>query len=161
MRNILLRPIFFTIIMASLMFSGCSQAGEHSMKAQNTATDFTLEKLKGGEISLSDILETKKAVLVFWTTWCPNCRTVVPQVEKLYREDKAGVIGIDVGESRAKVERFIRKFAVSYPVALDTNGRVASLYKVRGVPAIIALDQGGKIIYSGHSLEEMLNNIDF
>ncbi len=157
MRNIFL----FTGIMVSLMFCGCSQAGEHSMKAQNMAAGFTLERLNGGEISLSDILKTKKAVLVFWTTWCPYCRTIVPQMEKLYREDKVGVIGIDVGESRAKVEGFIRKFAVSYPVALDTDGRVANLYKVRGVPAIIALDQSGEIMYSGYSIEEMMDRVDF
>ena len=157
----LTKAVFFAVITASLVVSGCSQADEHSAPEQNSPADFTLEELGGGEISLAEILKTKKAVLLFWTTWCPYCRTIVPQIEKLYREGKAGVIGINVGESRAQVEKFVRKFALSYPIVLDQDGRTAGLYKVRGVPTIVALDQEGRIIYSGYSIEEMLNKVTF
>ncbi len=84
-------------------------------------------------------------------------------MEKFYQEnkDKVALIGIDVGESKAKVESFVRKKRILYPIALDPKGRVAKLYKVRGIPTVVAVNQDGKIIYYGHSIKEMLRKVDF
>jgi peroxiredoxin len=84
-------------------------------------------------------------------------------MEKFYKEnkDKVALIGIDVGESKARVESFVRKKGILYPIALDPKGRVANLYKVRGIPTVVAVNQDGKIIYYGHSIKEMTRKVDF
>lgn len=163
MRNILIRPIFFILIMILLLFSACSKASDQPMRRQATSADFTLEGLDGESIILSEILKTKIVVLDFWATWCPYCIKAIPQIEKFYAQnkDKVAVIGIDVRESKAKVEKFVKKMGITYPIALDYDGSVARLYNVRGIPTVVAVDKDGKIIYYGHSIEEMKTKIDF
>jgi thiol-disulfide isomerase/thioredoxin len=161
MRNILIKPVFFPLIMTVLLFTACSKASTSAKTSLLMASDFTLEALDGKNIVLSDVLKTKKAVLLFWTTWCPACRMAMPQVKRLYLEDKAAVIGIDVAESKAKVANFVRKSAIPYPIGLDRDGRIAKLYNVVGVPTIVAMGEDGKVIYYGHSVEEMMGQIDF
>ena len=154
------KTILFASIVMLFTFSACSS---QTMQIQDTAPDFTLEGLDGSEIVLSDVLKTKTVVLDFWATWCFYCIRSVPAMEKFYKEnkDKVAVIAIDVGESKAKVESFVRKKGILYPIALDPKGRVAKLYNVRGIPTVVAVNQDGKIIYYGNSIEEMLQKVDF
>ncbi len=163
MRNVLIRFVFLMLFIGLVMLSAYSRASEESIGGQVSAADFILEDLNGEKIVLSDILKEKKTVLIFWTTWCYLCRKELPQVEKFYREnkDKMAVIGIDIRESKTKVERFVRKLGISYPIALDYDGSVAKLYNVRGVPTIVAVDKDARIMYYGHSIEEMAEKIEF
>ena len=161
MRNNLIRSIL--LIMAFSLFSLSFIKDVYSISMGDMAADFTLKEIKGEEIVLFDILKDRKAVLVFWATWCPHCRTEIPHIEKFYAEnkDKVAVIGIDVGESKRKVENFVRKMKISYPIALDSDGRVSELYNVRGIPTIVAVSKERKILYYGHSMEEMGDKIEF
>lgn len=159
----IIRPIFLMLLMALFLFSACSRGTGQTMRVQDAAPDFTLENLDGSEIVLSDVLKTKTVVLDFWAIWCPYCVKAIPHLEKFYAEnkDKVALIAVDVGESKAKVENFVRKRRISYPVVLDPKGSVADLYKVRGIPTVVAVGQDGKIIYYGHSIKEMVRKIDF
>ncbi len=154
------KTILFASIIMLFTVSACSS---QSMRIQDIAPDFALEGLDGEEIILSDLLKTKTVVLDFWATWCRYCIQSVPAMEKFYQEnkDKVALIGIDIGESKAKVESFVRKKGILYPIALDSKGRVAKLYKVRGIPTVVAVNQDGKIIYYGHSIKEMLRKVEF
>lgn len=163
MKNILIKTIFFVLIIGFSIVALCCRTDVYSMGLGDEASDFTLERLNGEKIVLSEILKEKKAVLVFWTTWCFSCRKEVPRVEKFYAENKdiAAVVGINIRESKAKVESFVKKAGLSYPIALDSDGGVAGLYDLVGVPTIVAIDKNGKIMYYGHSIEEMVRKIDF
>jgi peroxiredoxin len=133
------------------------------MGAQNKAPDFTLEALSGERVVLSDVLKKQKVVLVFWATWCPFCVKEMSLLEKFYQEnqDKVVVMGIDVQESKTKIENFVRGKKISYPIVLDSEGKVATLYNAVGVPTIVVVNQDGTIIYYGHSTKEMISKIEF
>lgn len=163
MRNILIKSISLIVFMTLFLFNGCSRANEQSAGELGRAVDFTLEGIDGEKIILSNILKTKDAVLIFWTTWCPYCKQEVPDIERFYMEnrDRVAVVGINVRENRAKVERYIRKNRISYPVVLDSNGNIARLYNLKGVPAIVAISKEDKIMYYGCSIKEMVNKVNF
>ncbi|HIE44516.1 MAG TPA: TlpA family protein disulfide reductase [Candidatus Omnitrophica bacterium] len=153
---------FILIVIASFLFGVCVNGEEQSPQIQQKAADFKLEDIKGEKVILSHILKNKNAVLVFWATWCPHCKSEVPKIEKFYKEnkDKVAVIGINVRESKAKVENFIKKEGISYTIAMDSDGSVAKSYNVRGVPTIVAVDRDGKNLYYGHSIEEMVEKTE-
>src|SRR5690348_16998960 len=58
------------------------------MKDKPAAPDFTLITPDGKKVSLKDY-RGKVVFLNFWATWCPSCRTEMPDMDKLYREYKA------------------------------------------------------------------------
>ena len=155
--------ISFILIAIVLLFSACSKAEDQSKTVRSAAPDFRLETIDGKTVVLSEILKDKKVVLDFWASWCPPCVRAIPELEEFYSEnkDKVAVIGINVGESKKKVEEFVRRVKTSYPIVLDFKGSVANLYKVRGIPTLVFVNQDGKIIYYGHSIEEMARKVEF
>lgn len=157
------KSILLLLLLVLLSVIAYSWPNQQKSVKEDLAADFTLETIAGEKITLSAILEKKRAVLIFWATWCPYCRTELPIAEKFYAENKTKVevIGIDIRESKAKVENFLQTLNLSYPIALDSDGKVAKLYKARGVPAIVAVDKNSKIIYDGHSVKQMMGTIDF
>ncbi len=161
MKNILVGIITITMLFGTL--SGCTQAEPQAPSSDGKAADFTLPLLDGKSITLSAALKTKKVVLVFWTTWCPYCVKEVPAVESFYKKNSntAQVIAINLQESAQKVKSFVEKNAITYPVALDAQGVTGKLYGVRGIPAIVAIDKDSKILYYGHSMEEMETKVSF
>jgi len=127
------------------------------------APGFTLSTVDGGKVDLEKVLKNKNAVLVFWATWCPACVREIPHVEKYYKE-KSGdvaVIGINIRESNEKVASFVKKKGISYPVALDASGQVAGAYKVQGIPTVVAISKNGDILYYGHDIGEMSRKVNF
>jgi hypothetical protein len=49
-----------------------------------SAPDFSLPRLGGGEIRLSDYRGKKPVILTFFATWCPNCRRDMPAMSVVY-----------------------------------------------------------------------------
>ncbi len=154
-----IRPAFFALLLFFGMLMGYFANDAYAIGPGEVAPDFTLETTEGAKIILRDVLKEKKAVLVFWATWCPSCTAEAPHIESFYRKNKGkvAVVGINVGESRAKVAAFTERKGLSYPMTLDNDGGVANAYGVRGVPTIIAVGKNGKILYYGHSINEAEN----
>ncbi|QQS34183.1 MAG: TlpA family protein disulfide reductase [Acidobacteriota bacterium] len=118
------------------------------------APDFDLAKFDGGNISLKE-LEGSPAVLVFWTAWCPVCKEEAPHVNKLAAEFEAKgvkVVGINIGESDARVAEGIKDFGIEYTVAIDKDTSVAKSYKVVGTPTVVFLDKKGSVQYFGNEV---------
>ncbi len=129
------------------------------------APDFDLAKFDGGNVSLKE-LEGNPAVLVFWTAWCPICKEEAPHINKLAAEFEAKgvkVVGINIGESNARISGGIKDFGIKYTVATDKDTSVAKKYKVVGTPTVVILDKKGAVQYFGNEVPkdytERLNKI--
>ena len=66
--------------------------------------------------------------------------------EKL-RHEGIEVIAINVGEDRETIEPFVKLTGVEFPVLLDTDGRTAEAWPVRGLPMTFVLDPEGKLVF--------------
>ncbi|MFB3924543.1 MAG: peroxiredoxin family protein [Syntrophales bacterium] len=151
-------------LLAVLTWSVYSQQKKQDSKSQarDTAPDFILEDLSGRDIRLSDY-RGSAVLLVFGTTWCPNCRTEVSEVKSIYSRYKDRglvVFNIDIMETREKVASFAKKRDIPYPVLLDKDGKVAEWYGVVGVPIRVLVDKEGRIACWGcRHLDEKLNQV--
>ncbi len=146
----------------NIIFAGVETGVEIGQKA----APFKLLTIEGKEIALESFAKDKVTLLVFGTTWCPSCRHEIPILKEYYndlKDDGLKVLGIDIQESKKKVNSFIRKNLINYPVVLDSKADVARLYKVVGIPLNIILDKNGVIRYkdnrppSKEILEKLLN----
>jgi cytochrome c biogenesis protein CcmG/thiol:disulfide interchange protein DsbE len=131
------------------------------------STDFSLQATDGSQVTLSD-LRGKVVLLNFWATWCPPCKAEMPDLEALYREYGAThdfvVVGVNLQEERETVEKFARAIGLSFPVLLDTDGKVSEQsYAVRSLPMSMIIDREGYIreAWTGQlSSAEMLNRLE-
>jgi peroxiredoxin len=114
----------------------------------NIAPDFTLLNLEGEEISLSDF-RGKHVYLNFWATWCSFCDMEMPDLQRVYDEnDDMVVLGVNVMEKLDEVKPYVEENGLTFPVVLDEEGMMGSLYLVRGMPTTYFIDKEGVILGS-------------
>jgi len=114
--------------------------------------DIKMDLIDGTKTSLRK-LRGKVVVLQFTASWCGVCRKEMPHIEKeiwLPHKDKdLVVIGVDRDEPLEKVQQFIEKMAVTYPIALDPGAEIFAQFadKKSGVTRNIVIDKKGKIAF--------------
>ncbi|MBI3026994.1 TlpA family protein disulfide reductase [Candidatus Woesearchaeota archaeon] len=77
--------------------------------------DFTVVTTEGKSIRLSDFIEDKKPVIVyFFTTWCPWCAKDYAALSKVYKNYENDVtilsIGIDLSEDLITIGEYKKKY---------------------------------------------------
>lgn len=97
---------------------------------------FTLSSLRG------------KVVLVnFWATWCEPCVTEMPSLQRA-RDQFAPdfeVLGVNYQEGPARIQAFIDKSGITFPIVRDTDGAVAKAWGARVFPASYLVDRAGRV----------------
>src|SRR3989338_4249146 len=119
-----------------------------SADSTHTAPDFTLQKLGGGTISLSEFKGKKPVVVDFWASWCPNCRRDMPNLNRFYEKykDKVEVIGVNLQERESAVADFIKSRGINFPIALDPSGRASNAFGIQYTNTHFLIDINGNLI---------------
>jgi thiol-disulfide isomerase/thioredoxin len=93
-----------------------------------------------------------QVVLVnFWATWCPPCRKEMPSLDRLDKMESGRrftVLAVNVKEQADLVERFLDEMPLSFPIALDEDGKLAKAWKAYVYPTSYLVDKTGQIRYS-------------
>lgn len=111
------------------------------------APDFTLQAADGSTYRLSE-LHGRPVMINFWASWCGPCKDEMPAIEEAYRANKDSgfiVLAVNVEESAGKVEPFVAKLQLTFPVLLDRSGAVAARYRVRSLPTTVFVRPDGVI----------------
>lgn len=110
------------------------------------APDFALTTLDGQSIQLSQ-LRGQTVILNFWATWCPPCRAEMPEFQTVYsnQSDEFVIVAVNLMEDTDLVQDFVTEFGLSFPIGLDPDGTVNSLYAITGYPSSYVVDSDGII----------------
>ncbi len=112
--------------------------------------DFTVTTLDGNTFTMSNMKEKKPVMMVFWATWCKNCKGQIPLIKKIYEQYKPNelaILAVNIGKNETldKIKLFVKDNLLPYPVTYDESGMVAGKYLIQGVPTIILVDKKGII----------------
>lgn len=112
------------------------------------APSLEFRELKGQTLRLADY--KGRVVLVnFWATWCPPCRTEIPDLvrwQREYRNRGLQVIGITYPPDKlSEVRRFVRKVKVNYPVALGSKETKLAFTASETLPVTVVIDSEGNV----------------
>jgi thiol-disulfide isomerase/thioredoxin len=113
------------------------------------ALDHVLKDVAGRDVSLRSF-SGKIVLLNFWATWCVPCKVEIPSFVELYeRYQRRGVeiVGVDVGESRATVEPYVRQMKVNYPILLtgDRKDLLTAFGVDIGLPTTVIINRDGSV----------------
>lgn len=108
--------------------------------------NFTLEDVHGQMVTLS-ALRGHAVWLNFWATWCPWCRTEMPDMEKIHQMygSRIDIYGIDIQQPQSTVEPWLVQHGIRYDVLLDTTGQVATNFDVSQLPTSVFIAPDGRI----------------
>ena len=103
---------------------------------------------------LTDKPETKgKYVLIeFWATWCPPCRKSISLLNAFHEKYGKELAVIGISHETAAAVRKLRKPAIRYHSAVDTQARMKGELGVWGIPHVIIVEPGGCVIWEGFPL---------
>jgi len=109
--------------------------------------EFTLADLQGKTWSLKE-LRGKVVLVNFWATWCPPCRSEMPDLDALYQQfkDQGFVVLAISDEDVAKVQPYIEQYHYTYPILLDPGRKVHQAYNIEGIPKSFVYDREGKLV---------------
>ena len=130
---------------------GNSQAnngnGNVGLKKGNKAPNFELETLDGETVSLEDYLG-EKIILNFCATWCPPCRTEMPDMQKFHSETGATILAVNLIETEKSedgVREFLEEYGVTFTVLADADTRVSTLYNASALPTSYLINTKGEV----------------
>jgi len=119
-------------------------------ETREKASDFSMTDKNGNSVRLSD-MAGKAIVLNFWASWCPPCRSEMPDFETAYRELGEEVqfmmVNLTDGqrETREYGENYVNGEGFTFPVFFDEEGEGASAYGIRAIPTTYFIDKDGYI----------------
>ncbi|SMN10629.1 Cytochrome c-type biogenesis protein CcmG/DsbE, thiol:disulfide oxidoreductase [uncultured Candidatus Thioglobus sp.] len=108
-----------------------------------------LKTLNGKTINLQDY-KGKVVLLNFWASWCNPCVKEIPSLMRLQQKlsnKNFQILTINVGESKSKIDKFIKKVGLNLPIMLDTKGVAVKDWGVYAYPSNFLLDRNGVIRY--------------
>lgn len=108
----------------------------------------------------------RPVILNFWATWCPPCEAEMPELQAFHTtHPDVGLYGINLGENRQWVARWLADRRLILPVILDEDHTISRLYQIRVQPTTFVIHPDGRIhamIYgptSQHQLTQLLAEI--
>lgn len=140
------------ILLLSLLLAACDAPKPGGRVAVGKeAPAYAAETLDGEREALSR-MRGKPVLLNVWATWCHPCRQEIPALEQLHRTygpRGLQVIGvsIDQGDQQQGIREFMQEFGASYPVWLDPDGEVQTVFSTMGVPNTFLIGPNGEVLW--------------
>lgn len=136
------------LVLSACLVMAASPAVAEKVVAGMPAPAWTLETAEGEELSFPDDMQGEAGILLFWATWCPYCKAVMPYLDKIvddYAEHRVQVFAIDFkddGDPVAELAERGHDFVV-----LPLGDLVADEYGVWSAPGILVVDREGMVVY--------------
>lgn len=123
------------------------------------AIDFTLTDQYGQTHTFSDY-KGKTVFLNFWATWCPPCKSEMPDIQALYEkygENEEDLIVLGVANPKTddapynqdgtveEVTAYLEENGLTFPVVMDTTGELFSWYGISAFPTTFMIDANGNV----------------
>lgn len=151
------------LLLALSLFSLCAFAQEKEedpdvlyaktlLETGRQAPDFLLKDLNGKEYSLTDF-RGNYVILVFWASWCPDCRAEIPELRLMaekYAEQKVRFLSISFDRSLEKLKEFAEEELLVGVQLFDPAGKkdskICAAYGVQWIPSLFLVAPDGRIL---------------
>jgi peroxiredoxin len=122
----------------------------------STAPDFALRSVAGDNHRLSEH-RGEVVALLFWASWCGDCRRELERFEKLratYAPAGLVVLSVSLDGEASRAATIASAAGIDYPVLLDAGKKVSRSYEADRLPLILLIDRNGVIRARYDALDE-------
>jgi thiol-disulfide isomerase/thioredoxin len=114
---------------------------------EGLAPDLSGKAVDGRILSLADTIAAaggKPVLVAFWATWCAVCRVEDGNLDAIARDQAFLGVAMQSGDDAA-VTRHLAERQLNFPTLNDTDGALAAIWKVRGLPTHFIVDGQGQV----------------
>lgn len=111
--------------------------------------DFEIETDILGKVTVSELLEEKKAVVLnFWATWCTYCVEEFPNMQEAYEmyQEDLEIIAISASDGMQAIRNWKASRGYTFPMAPDIG--IQQMFVSSGIPFTVVVDRYGVIAYT-------------
>jgi thiol-disulfide isomerase/thioredoxin len=128
------------------------------------APDIDGEDFDGKRLRLSDY-RGKVTVVVFWASWCPPCRAMIPHERELvetHRGAPFALLSVNSDEDQDQARAIMARQQMTWPnwKTSGTSDPIARNWGVKSWPAIYVLDVNGIVRYMNVRGPQLENAVD-
>lgn len=124
-----------------------------SQEIGDVIADFSLPRVGGGALGVSEILRGKKgAVVVFWSSVCSHCVRYDPYLSTFgARHPELGLIAVAsrTGETQDQIKESAASRKLTIPIVHDVNSAVAKQWYTQQTPRAFLIDANRVLLYRG------------
>ncbi len=126
------------------------------------APNIIISNSLGNKIELNKI-ESEKTLIIFYASWCPHCKELIPQISQLYKKQKkinTEVFAVSMDTTKSDWIQFIEANNLDWINVSDLNGwngKAASDYFIYATPTMFLVDKQLKLITKPSSIDELHN----
>jgi cytochrome c biogenesis protein CcmG, thiol:disulfide interchange protein DsbE len=134
------------VMAVALLLGGCKLS--YMPQAGDPLPPLTAPTLTGETVALPAAAAGQVTLLRFWATWCRYCKEEMRDVDtvwKDYRGKGLAVFAVNVGQTPAQVEPFVREIGVGFPILLDPDSAITRKYGVTALPLTFVVGRDGKV----------------
>lgn len=113
------------------------------------ATNVALTDADGRSFALAS-LAGRPIWINIWASWCPPCRTEMPELEALYQKEKATypdlvLLSLNTADSREAGLKFFRDLKLTSTLVFNDGSRDLGPYRVLNFPSQILVGRDGTV----------------
>jgi thiol-disulfide isomerase/thioredoxin len=128
----------------TLLLAGIFSTANAALKVGDTLPDLANYKLEG---KLPGSLKGKIVIVDFWASWCLPCAESFPVMDELQKKygDRLVIIAVNVDETAAKKDLFLKKHPVAFTIVRDAEQKVVADISPETMPTSFVVDGDGKV----------------
>ena len=128
--------------------------------------DFTLNDIEGEAVNISDF-RGRKVVLLFWASWCPDCRAEVPHIKAMQATadpSKVAFVSVSFDRTFNAFKTYVGENYLGGVQLFDPAGKkestIGAAYHIKWIPSLYLIDTDGKVLLGTVIAEKVAKAIE-
>ncbi len=145
-------------LLSGLILLACLPCAVSAAGAGDLAPDWSLKSPTGDTVQYYADSQGQVSVLLFWATWCPFCRKLMPHIQTIadeFAQQPVRFYALNVWEDADPVT-YLKEHGFRFSLLLAAESAAAA-YGVKGTPGLFVVDKQHRIRYLRVSGEDDLD----